>query len=115
MASPATKGVIGCGIAAIAVLAWSHFAVRSSVAALAERITALETQVHGVFGEVTRIRIEQRTGKQGPDALLERLQTYAPLLTSARTTQPDYSSARQEMDAILRAFATLGRDGFAAV
>jgi len=76
----------------------------------AERANAAVLQQ--VLGEVTRMRLEQSAGSKGPQALLEKLRTYAPLLASARTAQPDYESAKKEMDAILRAFGTLGADAW---
>jgi hypothetical protein len=49
---------------------------------------------------------------KGPQALLEKLRTYAPLLASARTAEPDFKNAQQEMEAILRAFPTHGPDAW---
>jgi hypothetical protein len=68
-----------------------------------------------ILGEVTRLRIEQSAGSKGPQALLEKLRTYAPLLTSARVAEPDYRSAQKEMDAILRAFTAIGPDALPPV
>jgi hypothetical protein len=68
-----------------------------------------------ILGEVTRLRIEQSAGSKGPQALLEKLRTYAPLLTSARVAEPDYRSAQKELDAILRAFTAIGPDAMPPV
>ncbi len=65
-----------------------------------------------VLGEVTRLRIEQSSGTQGPQALLTKLRTFAPLIASSRTTEPDFKNAQKEMDAILRALQTLGTDAW---
>jgi hypothetical protein len=71
-----------------------------------------EAVLQQVLGEVTRMRIEQSTGTKGPQALLEKLRVYAPLMADARTTEPDYQNAKKEMEAILRAFATIGKDAW---
>jgi hypothetical protein len=83
---------------------------------LAQRVDALaaaqqrqDTTLQQLLGEVTRLRIEQTTGMQGPEALLERLRVYAPLVADSRTTEPDYQNARKEMAAVQRAFAALGK------
>ncbi len=78
--------------------------------AQAERLTASETQLREVLGEVTRMRLEQRAEGQGAAALLEKLRVYAPLMTDARVTEPDYENAKKEIVAILRAFESLGKD-----
>lgn len=87
-------------------------AVQQQVAGLAERATTAEDQLRICAQEVTRIRIEQKAGQAGPQALLEKLQAYAPILVSARSTQPDFEAARQEMDAVLRAFQSIGADAY---
>jgi hypothetical protein len=86
---------------------------------LAQRVDALteasarqDGSLQQVLGELTRLRIEQNVGKAGPEALLERLRTYAPLVADARAAQPDYQKARKEIDAVLRAFATIGKDAW---
>lgn len=98
-------------LAALGAAASGYLAMRSqqAFASLEARLAASEGQLQLILGEVTRLRIEQNTGSQGPAALLEKLRTFAPLLASSRTTQPDFDSARKEMDAVLRAFASLGQ------
>ncbi len=76
------------------------------------QLQQMERQLEQVFGELTRIRLEQRAEQKGPAGLLEKLRAYAPILVSGRTTAPDYESAKKEMDAILRAFETIGPDAW---
>ncbi|MFK7742044.1 MAG: hypothetical protein AB8H80_17140 [Planctomycetota bacterium] len=70
----------------------------------AERLADVETQLEGLLGEVTRLRIEQSSEGRGPAALLEKLATYAPLTSNSRVTEPDYRNAKKELAAIVRAF-----------
>lgn len=65
-----------------------------------------------ILNEVTRLRIEQSAEGQGPAALLERLRVYAPLLADARTTEPDFQNAKKELQAIVRAFESCGREAW---
>lgn len=88
------------------------FLLQHEVRELRRAAEADRAILQDVLGEVTRMRIEQSAGSKGPQALLEKLRTYAPLLTSARTAEPDYRNAQKEMDAILRAFGTLGADAW---
>ena len=60
--------------------------------------------------ELSRMRIEQRVGGQGPQALLQMLKSCAATLIDARATQPDFQSAQEQMKAVLRGFASLGED-----
>lgn len=76
-------------------------------------LEALRTEQALLTAEVTRFRIEQRAEGKGPQALLEKLRVYAPLLTNSRIPEPDYVAARQEMEAIHRAMAALGKDMWA--
>jgi hypothetical protein len=78
--------------------------------AQADRLAASEAQLQEVLGEVTRMRIEQRADGQGAAALLEKLQVYAPLMSDARVTEPDYENAKKEIVAVLRAFESLGKE-----
>ncbi len=73
-------------------------------------LEGLRTEQAVLAAEVTRFRIEQRAEGKGPQALLEKLRAYAPLLTNARIPEPDYQTARQEMEAIHRAMGALGKD-----
>lgn len=75
-----------------------------------QRVGTLQATLDEVLGEVTRMRIEQSAGAKGPRALLEKLRTYAPMLSNARVTEPDFQNARKEMMDILRAFGSLGED-----
>lgn len=109
--SPSRFATIAPLVAAAAV-AGTLWWFGQEVARLRAASNATTTTLEQVLGEVTRMRIEQSAGSKGPQALLEKLRVYAPLLTSARTTDPDYQNARKEMDAILRAFGTLGKDAW---
>ncbi len=82
---------------------------------LASRTETLTKQSTEILGEVTRFREEQSAGGQGPGALLSRLQRFAPLLASARTTEPDYQSAQREMDKIVLALTTYHDDAWRVV
>jgi hypothetical protein len=88
----------------------------SGMAALAARLEALEIRtgqvLDEVHAEVTRMRLEQSAGGLGANALMTKLRHFAPILVSGRTTQPDYDAAQKEMQAILRAFATVGKDAW---
>lgn len=104
---------LAAGITALAAVGWAtwvqweHQRVTTQLLA---RATANDATLQALLGEVTRMRLEQSAGTKGPQALLEKLQTYAPMLTSSRFTEPDYQAARKEMAAIVRAFASLGQD-----
>lgn len=101
-----------CAVTSAALSGYQISSSRQEFARLGAELAARDSQLQLILGEVTRLRIEQSTGRQGPAALIEKLQTYAPLLASSRTTQPDYESARKEMDAVLRAFASLGHEAW---
>lgn len=96
----------------LGAVAWD---LRNQVAALHQQATANQRTLDQILGEVTRLRIEQRAEGKGPAALLEKLRTYAPLAASSRTTEPDYRNALAEMDAIVRAFGSLGRDAWSPI
>lgn len=66
-----------------------------------------------IESEITRLRMEQRVGGQGPQALMQMLRSYADAMVNARTTAPDYLHAQEQMRALLRAFTALGQDGVA--
>jgi len=74
------------------------------------RLQASEELLRELLGEVTRLRIEQSADGMGAAALLEKLQVYAPLMSDARATEPDYQNAKKEIVAILRAFEALGAE-----
>lgn len=97
--------------AALGLLGYQTFAVvglRGEVADLRQEAAAARAQLEIVAGEVTRFRIEQRAQGQGARALIEKLEAYAPQLADARVAEPQYRFAKQEMEAVLRAFASLG-------
>lgn len=104
--------LVTAGLAWVAVEQWRLGARLDQLTAA--QIEAGSTLEH-VRGEVTRFRLEQSAGTKWPQALLEKLRTYAPMLSSARVTEPDYQSARKEMEAILVAFASLGTDAWAPI
>ncbi|HEX6811058.1 MAG TPA: hypothetical protein VF384_05480 [Planctomycetota bacterium] len=85
------------------------------VEALKSANTAMGASLDKVLGEVTRMRLEQSAGIQGPQGLLAKLRTYAPLLASSRITEPDFRSAQNEMESILVAFASLGTDAWGPI
>ena len=60
-----------------------------STAEAAFRATVQET-LDRMTSEITRMRIEQRVGGQGPQALMEMLRTHADTLVNARATAPDF-------------------------
>ena len=74
------------------------------------KLAAIEETTKEMLGEITRMRIEQSADGMGAAALLEKLQTYAPLMSDARVTEPDYQNAKKEVTAILRAFESLGKE-----
>lgn len=104
--------VAACAAASAALSGYLILSSRQEFARLGGALAARDSQLEQILAEVTRLRIEQSTGRQGPAALLEKLQTYAPLLANSRTTQPDYENARKEMNAVLRAFASLGQEAW---
>ncbi|HEU4417464.1 MAG TPA: hypothetical protein VFT55_00920 [Planctomycetota bacterium] len=95
-------------IAATTGLAWR-------VAALEKTNADMRSSLEEVLGEVTRIRIEQSTELKGPKGLLEKLRTYAPLVASSRTTDPDFKAAHKEIQNVLRAFQSIGEDAWAPI
>lgn len=116
--TPPNRLVPVLGLLAFSTIAWSAWVTQRTQAALTSATAALTNAEHKldeVLGEVTRIRLEQRSEQKGPQGLITKLQTYAPMLVTARTTAPDYTSAQAEMQAILRAFAALGQDAWPAV
>lgn len=79
---------------------------------LRQAVAGVSATLGKVHGEVTRQRIEQSAGVKGPKGLLEKLRTYAPLVASSRTTEPDYRAALQEIEAVMLAFQSLGSDAW---
>lgn len=101
--------------AALGALAYLQWQAHTSVQALHGAATANQKVLDEMYAELTRMRIEQSAGTKGPQALLAKLKVYAPLLNNSRVTEPDYQSARKEMEAILRAFGTHGADAWKPV
>jgi hypothetical protein len=104
-----------CATLGAATLAYLVYDQGQRVAALTKTLAAQEMKLEDVYGEIVRIRIEQKSDRLGPDALMEKLRVFAPLLVSARTTEPDFKSAQKEMDAVLRAFQTMGEPAWVAI
>ncbi len=121
MTAPAARTPQLLVAALVAAIAGLGIAVAGALRADAamRRLTEQQAENHAVLqqvlGEVTRFRLEQSAGSKGPQALLEKLRTYASLAADSRTAQPDYKNARKEMDAVLRAFASLGADALPAI
>lgn len=105
-------------LAVIAAIGGGAFVLHRQEARLQE-LTATaaknDAALQEILGEVTRVRLEQRNEALGVNGLLEKLRTYAPMLTSSRIPEPDYKYARAEMDAILRALAAIGKDAWGPV
>ena len=95
----------------IGVTTW----LAARVEALTKANAAMSSSLEEVLGEVTRIRIEQSAGMKGPKGLLEKLRTFAPLVANTRTTEPDYKAAKKEIEAVLRAFQSIGQDAWAPI
>ncbi|MCB9877376.1 MAG: hypothetical protein H6835_07220 [Planctomycetes bacterium] len=79
------------------------------------QLAAQNETLSGMFAEVTRMRLEQSSEGQGPSALLEKLRVYAPMSVDSQVTEPDFQNARKQMDAVLRAFESLGHDAYAPI
>jgi hypothetical protein len=86
--------------------------LRQAVEELQQGLRQRDATLQEMHGEITRLRLEQTTGQPGVRGLMRRLEQFAPLTSNARVTDPDYQAAKQEMQAILRAFATLGADAW---
>lgn len=104
--------LLALATAALGFAGYRLWLLEARVGELQQTLVKDTTTLQQVLGEVNRIRIEQASGLKGPQALLEKLRTYAPLLASARTAEPDFKNAQQEMEAILRAFPTHGQDAW---
>ncbi|MFN9756425.1 MAG: hypothetical protein ACK58X_08430 [Planctomycetota bacterium] len=106
---------LALGAIAAGILGYRQQCLQDAIDDLRRESAADRATWREVLGEVTRMRIEQSAGSKGPQALLEKLRSYATLLTSARVTEPDYRAAQKEMEAILRAFAAIGADAWQPV
>lgn len=106
---------LAVGLGLVGGAAYQLLALTRAIETLRSDAAADRASLREILGEVTRTRIEQSAGAKGPQALLEKLRTYASLVTSARVNEPDYRSAEKEITAVLRAFATLGADAWQPV
>ena len=100
---------------AVLLLAYQSFlllSLRADVEQLSRSHRAAQAELRTISGEVTRFRLEQGAEGKGANALLEMLAVYAPMLANARVTKPDYQAAKQQIDAVLRAFESLGADAW---
>ena len=95
---------------AVAVAGYQLKALRDELHLQRAQLRQQETTMQELLGEVTRLRLEQSAEGMGAPALLEKLKTYAPLMSDARATEPDYQNAKKEIVAILRAFESLGKE-----
>lgn len=102
-------------LAAVAGLGYLVLRLQHEVEALRTAAAADDAVLAQVHGEVTRIRLEQRAEALGPQGLLAKLRAFAPLVTSARVPEPDYQFAKDELDAVLRAFEAIGEDAWQPV
>ena len=112
-----TRGVVLPLLVAIAAGAavWTLREQGRRIDELATAARDNDRALEEILGEVTRMRLEQRSDALGPSGLLAKLRHYAPMLTSARTPEPDYLAAKHEMDAILRAFGAIGTDAWGPI
>lgn len=97
---------------AVGMAGYRLWQLDARVGELQQALTKDTATLQQVLAEVNRMRIEQSAGVKGPQALLEKLRTYAPLMASSRTPEPDFKNCELEMDAILRAFPTHGQDAW---
>jgi hypothetical protein len=104
-------GIVGLAAAALAAAAcamlWSQSRRLDEQDRRLEGVVAV---LEEVLGEVTRTRLEQTASAKGPQGLMEKLRTFAPILTNSRISEPDRKYADGEMKAILRAFESIGKD-----
>lgn len=121
MSSPATPTpsrfplatlAAAAALAALAVMTWRQ---GQQLDTLQREASAAQTSLATLVGEVTRMRIEQSAAGKGPQALLEKLRTYAPLAATSRTTEPDYQNAVKAMDEVIVAFKAVGPDAWKPV
>ncbi|MBL8722670.1 MAG: hypothetical protein JNK49_01420 [Planctomycetes bacterium] len=117
MRSPTLLFAAGTGLAlAAAAFAGTRLLrLETTVDRMATQLEQRQTQLDAILDEVTRLRLEQSTGQQGPKGLLTRLATYAPLVSDARTTEPDYQNARKEITATVRALGAIGETAWQPV
>ena len=90
--NPARSIAITAALVMTLVLGFQSYALLSlstEVEDLRTSHDAVLAELQVVSGEVTRFRVEQSAEGQGPQALLEKLQVYAPLLSNARVVDPE--------------------------
>jgi hypothetical protein len=107
--------LLASAAAAVGATGIAVIRLHTAVDGLRSAAEANRAALDQVLGEVTRIRLEQRAEALGPAGLLAKLRVYAPLVTSARTPEPDFQQAKREIDAVLRALATIGADAWKPV
>lgn len=120
MASPRSRILLAAAFAGVGYLGFQlHSGLDALTSEAARRAEAEATwrqeaqaTLSRIESEITRMRIEQRVGGQGPQALMQMLRSHAEALSNARTTGPDYVNSQEQMRSVLRAFASMGRDGF---
>ena len=108
--SPLTALLLTAAAAAACFAGYQAWRNGDQLRAQGEQLTKSQLTIEAMLGELTRLRIEQSAEGMGAAALLEKLQTYAPLMSDARATEPDYQNAKKEIQAILRAFEALGKE-----
>lgn len=119
MASPLSRLLLTAGALGLGYFGFRLQADLASLRSESERRSSTETQwrteitatLSRIENEIARMRIEQRVGGQGPQALMQMLRSHAEALVNARTAAPDFVNAQEQMRAVMRAFASLGQDG----
>src|SRR5262245_29262746 len=96
--------------AVLAALCGTVFWLTTSVSKLTERSERASQELTQVLKELNRIRIEQSAQGKGIHALIEKMVAYAPILTEAQVTKPDFLAAKKEMEAVHRAVESIGPD-----
>jgi len=97
-------------IGSLSFASYSFWRADTALAAQKAVIEKNQESLEALLGEITRMRIEQSAVGKGPAALLEKLKVFAPLTADARTTEPDFQNAKKELQAIVRAFESCGKD-----
>ncbi|MFT4839784.1 MAG: hypothetical protein ACI90M_000234 [Candidatus Azotimanducaceae bacterium] len=95
-------------IGAIGFAGYTWLQTETVLAAQSKQLKKVDETLEKMLGEITRMRLEQTSEGQGPQALLEKLKVYAPLTADARIAEPDFQNALRELKAIVRAFESCG-------
>lgn len=105
---------VGVGLLAIGIglIGYQLYRENQRIELLHAKVASRDAAIEEILGEVTRLRIEQSAGLKGTAGLLEKLRTYAPILVSSSVTDPDHRAAKKEMQAVLRAFKSIGKDAW---